>query len=350
MRQPRHVCRLRQAFSASESVDGIADTSSQPLKGNFNQILKLKAKYPHLRVLLSLGGWSQSYRFSTVAREENRAKFVKGCIDTFMRGNVAGVFDGFDIDWEYPGSCGLTCDWSADDRVNFPALLKEFRDQLDLFAKESPATATTHYLLTVAAPAGAAKYKEMNLPRMHVPLDWINVMAYDFHGSWEPNGPTNHAAALQSVQLRARQWRLGRQGDPGLPPSPAFRRTSCCSACPSTDTAGVALLLANYGLCQPAAGLARGVYERGTNDYKVIDGQKGSEFSDPATATHWSFNGSEFWSFDDTDTMKLKANYVNNPTRPLRGMMFWELSGDTAENGRLVNSMRSSLGLPPVVP
>ena len=78
-----------KAFSASESVDGIADTSSQPLKGNFNQILKLKAKYPHLRVLLSLGGWSQSYRFSTVARSENRKKFVTSCIDTFMRGNVA---------------------------------------------------------------------------------------------------------------------------------------------------------------------------------------------------------------------------------------------------------------------
>ena len=63
--------------------------------------------------------------------------------------------------------------------------------------------------------------------------------------------------------------------------------------------------------------------------------RKGPSSADPVTATHWSFNGSEFWSFDDTDTMQLKADYVNSPTRSLRGMMFWELSGDTAD-GRLV--------------
>jgi chitinase len=341
-----------KAFSASESVDGIADTSSQPLKGNFNQILKLKAKHPQLRVLLSLGGWSQSYRFSTVARSENRANFVKSCIDTFMRGNVAGVFDGFDIDWEYPGSCGLTCDWSQDDWGNFPALLQEFRVQLDAFAKESPATATTHYLVTVAAPAGAAKYNAMNLAAMHVPLDWINVMAYDFHGSWEPNGPTNHAAALHKSSCESVDGDWGDKAiqayiDAGVPPGKLLLGVPFYGH----GWRGVAAV--NDGLCQPAAGLARGVYERGTNDFKVLDGQKGTEYSDSLTATHWSFNGSEFWSFDDTDTMQRKADYVNNPTRPLRGMMFWELSGDTVgdtNGGRLVKAMRSSLGEPPVVP
>ena len=38
-----------------KTFDG--DTWDQPLKGNFNQLLKLKQKYPHLRTLISVGGW-----------------------------------------------------------------------------------------------------------------------------------------------------------------------------------------------------------------------------------------------------------------------------------------------------
>jgi chitinase len=44
--------------SAADSVDGVADPSTSGLQGNFNQFLKLKKKYPNLRVLISIGGWS----------------------------------------------------------------------------------------------------------------------------------------------------------------------------------------------------------------------------------------------------------------------------------------------------
>ncbi len=33
------------------------DTWDQPLRGNFNQLIKLKAKYPHVQTLISVGGW-----------------------------------------------------------------------------------------------------------------------------------------------------------------------------------------------------------------------------------------------------------------------------------------------------
>jgi chitinase len=33
------------------------DTWDQPLRGNFNQLIKLKEKYPYLRTLISVGGW-----------------------------------------------------------------------------------------------------------------------------------------------------------------------------------------------------------------------------------------------------------------------------------------------------
>ena len=138
-------------YDASESVDGVGDTVSQPLKGNFNQILKLKKLNPALRVLISLGGWTESYRFSDAALPANREAFVTSCIDMFIKGNVAtgisaaGVFDGIDVDWEYPGSCGATCAFRPEDKQNFVALLAEFRRQLDLLgAGEGPAVPAHH--------------------------------------------------------------------------------------------------------------------------------------------------------------------------------------------------------------
>ena len=176
----------------------MADTVSQTLKGNFNQILKLKKLNPSLRVLISLGGWTESYRFSDAALPANREAFVASCIDMFITGNVApgvnafGVFDGIDVDWQYPGSCGATCDFRTEDRANLVALLAEFRRLLGLLGQENG----RQYLLTIAAPARAAQCSKMDLAGIAQHLDWVKVMAYDFHGTWETAGPTNHISAL----------------------------------------------------------------------------------------------------------------------------------------------------------
>jgi chitinase len=170
-------------------------------------------------------------------------------------------------------------------------------------------------------------------------------MAYDFHGSWEPNGPTNHASALyrSTCEPETGDW-----GDKAI-------RAYLAAGVPASKLLlGVpfyghgwrGVTASDYGFCQSAAGLARGTYERGTNDFKVLDAQNRTERFDEVTATHWSFNGSEFWSYDDTDSLALKAGYVNDSARALRGMMFWELSGDTKE-GVLVKALRTHLGEPP---
>jgi chitinase len=339
-------------FEASESVDGIADTVAQPLKGNFNQLLKLKKMHPHLRVLISLGGWTQSFRFSDAALPGNREAFVASCIDMFIRGNVApgisaaGVFDGIDIDWEYPGSCGETCSVRpTQDVANFTALLAEFREQLE--ALEGEVLAATgnrpEYLLTIAAPAGAAHYGPIALGDIHGSLDWINIMAYDFHGGWEPSGPANHHAALypSSCEPAGGDWGdkavdayrvAGVPGSKLLLGVPFYGR----------GWRGVASL--NDGLCNPASGVPRGVYEKGINDFEVLDAQGRPDFWDDATATHWTFSGSEFWSYDDPRSLGVKAGYVNDTG--LRGLMFWELSGD-APDGGLLRSLRLSLGTAP---
>ena len=116
--------------------------------------------------------------------------FISSCINMFINGNFAlgvgdpTIFDGIDIDWEYPGRCGATCDFRPEDTQNFTALLAELRRQLDAI--------DPNLILTIAAPASQYYYSAIELNKIHQYLDWINLMTYDFHGSWEPNGPTNH--------------------------------------------------------------------------------------------------------------------------------------------------------------
>ncbi|MFC5671949.1 glycosyl hydrolase family 18 protein, partial [Streptomyces incanus] len=167
-----------KAYTADQSVSGTADAWDQPLRGNFNQLRQLKAKYPHIKVLYSFGGWTYSGGFGQAA--QNPAAFAKSCKQVVEDPRWADVFDGIDIDWEYPNACGLTCDTSG------PAAFKNLSQALRAeFGK--------NYLVTAAITAdgsnggkidaadygGAAQY-----------LDWYNVMTYDYFGAFNKNGPT----------------------------------------------------------------------------------------------------------------------------------------------------------------
>src|SRR5947207_5698768 len=136
----------QKSFDSSISVDGTSDAYGMPIVGNFHQLQELKKKHPNLKVLLSLGGWTYSKYFSdAAATDASRKKLVSSCIDMFIKGNIPsqggyggagtakGIFDGFDIDWEYPGSPGghLGNHYAAADKANYTKLMAEFRSELN---------------------------------------------------------------------------------------------------------------------------------------------------------------------------------------------------------------------------
>ncbi|WP_239121079.1 glycosyl hydrolase family 18 protein, partial [Catellatospora chokoriensis] len=58
-----------RAYTAAESVDGVADTwDAGALRGSFNQLRKLKRQYPNIKVLWSFGGWTWSGGFGQAAQ------------------------------------------------------------------------------------------------------------------------------------------------------------------------------------------------------------------------------------------------------------------------------------------
>ena len=156
-----------------------------PLYGNFAALQQLKQLHPNLKVLISLLG---ADGFSAAAATDaSRQAFVSSCIDLFINGNLApaisagGVFDGIDIDWEFP---------TAADKTNATLLMREFRKQLDALGRANH----RHYLLTMFGPAGEQNFSNIELAKVGRTLDFYNVQGYDFHGTWETS--TNHASPL----------------------------------------------------------------------------------------------------------------------------------------------------------
>ncbi|NRQ31028.1 chitinase [Nonomuraea sp. NN258] len=349
-------------FSSAQSVDGVADTGWEKLQGNFNQLKKLKAKYPKLKVLISLGGWTYSKYFSDVAATDAaRKKFVSSCIDIYIKGNLpvyngkggpgtgAGIFDGIDLDWEWPGAEGHAGNHiSPNDKRNNTLLIAEFRRQLDALTT----TTGQRYQLTAFTPADPVKIEAgWELAEVAKHLDIFNVQGYDFHGagsdnSWEPN-------------------RTGHQGnlylDSDSPYNPDFSVEKAvdvylqAGVSPRKLTIGLAYYGrgwqqvtdgGKYGEWQDAKGAAPGQFqeEAGTRGYSnLLASVPGCTIrhDEPAVATYcYTGNNGQWWSFDDAWSIGKKTAWLKS--KGLLGAMIWEMSGDTA-NGALTTALDAGL-------
>jgi len=355
------VCKLgdewadyQKPWKADESVTGEEVTWPRPLLGNFQQLQALKTLHPDLKVLISLGGWTWSKYFSDAAlTKQSRERFVSSCIDLFIKGDIpepgwggmggpgaaAGVFDGIDVDWEWPGSEGNAGNIiRPQDKQNYTKLLQEFRKQLHAYGQ----AAHKDYLLTAFLPASASKIDSgFQVPDIFGALDLGNVQGYDFHGTWEPS--TNHQSNLYSSPSDPTSPRFSDDGvvneylGRGAPPKKLVVGVPFYSR----GWAGVAP--ASNGLYQSSSGAAPGTWEAGVDDYKVVKQRLSEGFTrheDAAAGAAWLFDGTTFWTFDDPPVMSAKAQYVRE--HKLGGIMFWELSGDTPD-GELVNAVADGL-------
>ncbi len=310
-------------ITADNSVSGKADTADQPLKGNFNQLRQLKAKYPHIKILWSFGGWSWSGGFTEAAKDP--AAFARSCHDLVEDPRWADVFDGIDIDWEYPNACGLTCDTS--DATAYADMMRALRTEFGskyLVTAAVTADASPGGKIEAADYAGAAQY-----------LNWYNVMTYDFFGAWAANGPTAPHSALTPYN--------------GIPQK-GFTSAEAIAKYKSLGVPAKKLLLGIgfygrgwTGVTQSApggtaTGAAPGTYEAGFEDYKVL--KKSCPATGTVGGTAYAHCGSEWWSYDTPATILGKMSWAEK--QGLGGAFFWEFSGDTS-NGELVKAINNGL-------
>ncbi|MEU2395193.1 glycoside hydrolase family 18 chitinase [Streptomyces sp. NPDC007369] len=312
-----------KAYTADQSVDGKADTWDQPLRGNFNQLRKLKAQYPHLKVLWSFGGWTWSGGFGQAAA--NPAAFAQSCHDLVEDPRWADVFDGIDLDWEYPNACGLSCDTSgAAAFTNMMQAMKAKFGANNLVTAAITADASDGGKIDKADYAGAARY-----------ADFYNVMTYDFFGAWAAQGPTAPHSPLTSYA-----------GIPqaGFNSADAIAKLKAKGVPAGKLNLGIGFYGRGWtGVTQAApggtaTGPAQGTYEQGIEDYKVLKN------SCPATGTiagtAYAKCGANWWSYDTPATIAGKMAWAKQ--QGLRGAFYWEFSGDTA-NGELAAAVHSGL-------
>ncbi|KAK3812842.1 MAG: glycosyl hydrolases family 18-domain-containing protein [Benniella sp.] len=324
-------------------------------------------------ILMSVGGWTGSETFSTVAADPAlRKTFINNAL-VFVRKNTLGDnaqtpngwdMDGIDIDWEYPGRAGAPCNtYSPQDSANYLLLLKELRAQLDL---EFP---TQRKLITAAVrvqPFDGSNGRPMTDVSAFVPyFDWISLMVYDIHGSWTkttgPNAPFGTPSAPGepfSVIQAVGSWRAAGWPSDKLVVGTAFYGAAF-TATVNMDTqnpitqyvphTGSALLKRQEGNLTIAACTAAVVAaEEGSWRYKdirrnVLTGglttpaPGWTRHWDPESQTPWLFRASDkkFVSYDDPQSLTVKVNYVKQQS--LRGVMLWDISYDYQQE--LINAL-----------
>jgi chitinase len=301
--------------------------------GNFGELQRLKRHHPNLRLAISIGGWGGSARFSDAAlTDSSRRRFASSAIDLFIR-KWPGLFDGIDIDWEFPVEGGLkgNVERPADKR-NFTLLLGELRSELD----EEGRRDHRHYELTIAASARPSEIANIELDQIVPLLDFINVMTYDYHtgGSIAHfNAPLFPAADDPTPELTVdASMRAFEEGgsprDKLLVGIPFFARVY----------GGVPNV--NAGFLQPS--------NKRPDDWKDSDGDwrrlSRTRLVNPRYTRHWEPSAQVPWlydprsgtwiSYDDPESVRAKMRYVHD--HELGGVVIWEIGAD---DGRLMREI-----------
>lgn len=348
----------RPVARAADSVDGVADVDAngvplagQHLFGNFNQLRKLKATAPWLKILVSVGGASSRYFSAAAATAAARARFVASCLDTFIKGNLpsggsppqaggagaaAGLFDGIDLDWEFPRPAEST---------RATQLLQEFRRQLDALGERLH----KHYLLTAALPGGdLTRHTGWQLPQIANSLDWINVMTYDFHGPWDRRTNFNSPFASNGADPTGTGQALyeNTTGTISLYRSLGVPANKLVVGIPFYARRYARVGARNNGLYQPFdnRGLSGGVddWRKGLapSYHQLVDvagiagpggrpGQLGfSRHWDPGSGEPWLYasRSRSFISYDNPRSLAERVGLIRS--LHLRGAMIWEIGQD----------------------
>lgn len=298
-------------------------------------LLALKQRNPRLKVILSVGGWGAD-GFSDVAlTEDSRRKFARSVVALIRRHRA----DGVDIDWEYPGQGIAGIRHRPEDKVNFTRLLMTLRGQLNAASDEDRRGEGDRYVLTIAS-ADREYFDCTEMHRLHVYLDWINVMSYDFFNSLTPT--TGHHAGLYASERAA----------PGDRNADAAVRQHLAAGIPRDKLVlGAAFYGRGFAGVTPAHDGLHQRYERYEGEHSYAEladrfiGKRGfvRHWDERARAPFlWNEATRTFITYEDPQSILAKAEYVRE--HRLGGMMFWELSQD--RDGELLDVIASATPAP----
>ena len=298
-------------------VDGLLSMKNFPnLK---EQLVRVRAMNPKLKIVLSIGGWTAG-GFSLMSRtSEGRAAFaqsVKNVLDDYG-------LDGVDIDWEYPCSdeAGIDCDPS--DKQNFSYLMESMRE-----------AAGPNRIVSIAAGGGDYFVRDTEMDKVAQICDYVQLMTYDLN--WGAH-TTRHHTSLYAIAGSYSQGnadyctRLFHAA--GVP----LKKIVLGAAFYSRKWTGVKP--ENHGLLQEAESM--GGYGPSYGELlKDYIGKNGFvRYWDDTAKAPYLFDGSTFITFDDAESIAQKCAYIKE--KGLLGLMYWEHSCDPS--GALLKAIADNL-------
>jgi len=299
---------------------------------NFKVLTGLRKQHPHLKLLVSVGGWTWSKGFSDAALTPKSRKVLVESAVAFVRRHD---LDGFDVDWEYPGMIGDGNVFRAEDKENFTALMADLRAALDALGKSTKRP----LLLTFAAGASSEFLEHTEMAKVQASVDFVNLMTYDFRVA-EGEGEAGHHANLYpnpADPIRASADRFVREFlAAGVPPGKLVLGVPFYGRAWSVASAEA------KGLYQPAKPPAEKIetsYARLAAD-RVGRGGFERVWDDKAQAPFlWNAEQKIFIGYEDPESLRAKCRYIRE--QKLAGAMFWEYYAD--RSGVLLDTLAEGL-------
>ncbi|RDW63979.1 (trans)glycosidase-5 [Coleophoma crateriformis] len=295
------------------------------LYGCLKQLNILKKQNRQLKVLLSIGGWTYSSNFAAPASTASgRSTFASSAVTLIKDLGL----DGLDIDWEYPKN--------SDEARNFVLLLQECRSAMDQYSSTLPHA--HHFELTVACPAGPQNYNNMDIRGMDSYLDFWNLMAYDYAGSWDAtaghqasmhHAPNNPASTPFNTEQAIKHYvAQGVQPHKIVLGMPLYGR-----AFENTD-----------GLGKPFSGVGQGTWENGVHDFKTLPLPGAKEYHDGEAGASYSYDEAKkcLVTYDTVEMARKKTHWLKQ--MGLGGAMWWESSADKLGDQSLIANVVDVLG------
>jgi chitinase len=315
---PEKLSHINYAFGRIDGNHAVLDRP--PVADDLARLRALEKQNPQLAVMVSIGGWAADGFSDTALTDASRHTFARSVVALLKQYDL----DGVDLDWEYPGQGVAGIRYRDADKQNFTLLLKALREELDAGGAARVRAGKQHYLLTIAA-ADREYFDFVEMDKLHVYLDWINEMAYDFFNSLTPT--TGHHAALYRSDFAGPTDRTG----------DAAVRQYLAAGVPA---AKIVLGVPFYG--RRFAGVApqnNGLYQHyeQSKDFEsyaqlvesFIDKHGFVRYWDAGARSPYLWNRASrsFITYEDPQSLALKRCYVRD--MHLGGIMFWELSLDS---------------------
>lgn len=318
------------------------DGENERLRGNFKRLQMIKEDNPDIKIMMSIGGWDYSDKFSEIADDANaRIRFARSCV-TYMR---EYEFDGIDIDWRFPVEGGATPGLTAD-YDNFPLLLAEFDGQFQYWEEREE---DQDYVLSITSGAVPDFMQNYQYELINEYVDFINVLSFAYEGEW--SGLASHQAPLyvserdpRNAEAQADYTVNGTVSallDVGIPagkivPGIAFQGQSWRNVAPNDF----------FGMFSPSGGIPNGTRPGGVLYYSdlvsFLESDNYTRYFDESAGVPWMYNEDArvAISYENEASIRAKANYIRRMN--LGGAMVPQLAYDDT-NHTLLETLAETL-------